>query len=67
MVKNNHLTECRFMQTVRSQHITDAGELKTQFCEFDLLFAYLISKETLLAIILREYQLFVISYKPIAQ
>ena len=37
MVQNNHLTECRFMQTVRSQHITDADDLKTQFCEFDLL------------------------------
>lgn len=37
MVQNNHLTECRFMQTVRLQHIIDADELKAQFCEFDLL------------------------------
>ena len=37
MVQNIHLTECRFMQTVRSQHSIDAAELKAQFCEFDLL------------------------------
>lgn len=37
MVQINSLTECRFMQTVRSQHITNADDLKDQFCEFDLL------------------------------
>lgn len=37
MVQINHLTECRFMQTVRSQSDIDAVELMAQFCEFDLL------------------------------
>lgn len=37
MVQNNHLTECRFMQTVRSHCNISTEELKAQFCEFDLL------------------------------
>lgn len=37
MVQINSLTECRFMQTVRSHCNISTEELKAQFCEFDLL------------------------------